>query len=54
MRINPAIGIAIGVAVLIVGLVAHMVVLDITGAFVAVLSIGRVLASRGSNSGYRR
>ena len=55
MKIHPAVGIALGVVILVVGLVTHMIPLDIAGGFVAFVSAIRMMRDYrgGSGTGYR-
>jgi hypothetical protein len=46
MKINPYIGVAIGVICLIVGLAVGMIMLDVAGAVIALLSASRVVRDR--------
>jgi small neutral amino acid transporter SnatA (MarC family) len=46
MKIHPALGIAIGLVLLIIGLVAHLITLDIAGGFVMFVSAVRMMRDR--------
>lgn len=53
MKINPMIGVAVGLIALVVGLVTHLITLDIAGPTIAILSASRIIRDRRGSGGFR-
>ena len=51
--VNPAIRAAVGVMLLVIGILLHRVVLDVTGAAAVVISIGQWLYRKPGTRGTR-
>ena len=51
MKINPVFAIVFGVILLAVGLVTHLITLDIAGAFVAVVAAARMVRNGRGGAG---
>ena len=51
MKINPAFGVILGIILLVIGVVTHLVTLDIAGGFVAVVAAAKIMRDRRGGAG---